>query len=82
MSIPFLPNLIFGRPEWLLLLVLLPVMAWWRGRNGKAPTIAFSTAFILREMGVKTRSARGGLTLGLVLLSLACAIIALARPRR
>ena len=82
MSIPFLPSMIFGRPEWLLLLLLLPLMAWWRGRNGKAPTIAFSTAFILREMGVKTRSARGGFTFGLVLLSLTAAIIALARPQK
>ncbi len=82
MSIPFLPNMIFGRPEWLLLLLLLPLMGWWRGRTGKAPTIAFSTAFILREMGVKTRSARGGFTFGLVLLSLTAAIFALARPQK
>jgi Ca-activated chloride channel family protein len=82
MNIPFLPGLIFGRPEWLLLLLLLPLMAWWRSRAGKAPAIAFSTAFVLREMGVRSRSARGGFTLGLVLLSLACAIIALARPQK
>lgn len=82
MSIPFLPNYVFARPEWLLLLILLPVMAWWRGRTGKAPTIAFSTAFILREMGHKTRSARGGLTFGLVLISLTAAIVALARPQK
>jgi len=82
MSIPFLPNMIFGRPEWLLLLLLLPLMGWWRGRTGKAPTIAFSTAFILSEMGVKTRSARGGFTFGLVLLSLTAAIFALARPQK
>jgi Ca-activated chloride channel family protein len=82
MSIPFLPNIILGRPEWLLLLLLLPLMGWWRGRTGKAPTIAFSTAFVLREMGVRTRSARGGFTFGLVLVSLSAAIIALARPQK
>jgi Ca-activated chloride channel family protein len=46
------------------------------------PTIAFSTAFVLREIGVRKRGARGGFTFGLVLLSLACAILALARPQK
>ncbi len=82
MNIPFLPNMIFGRPEWLLLLLVLPLMAWWRGRVGKAPTIAFSTAFLLRDLGVPAKSARGGFTMGLVLLSIAAGIIALARPQK
>jgi Ca-activated chloride channel family protein len=82
MNIPFLPNMIFGRPEWLLLLLALPLMAWWRGRVGKAPTIAFSTTFLLRDLGVPAKSARGGFTMGLVLLSIAAGIIALARPQK
>lgn len=82
MNIPFLPDTIFARPEWLLLLLLLPLMAWWRGRVGKAPTIAFSTAFLLKDLGVPAKSARGGFTMGLVLLSIAAGIITLARPQK
>lgn len=81
MNIPFLDDYTLGRPEWLLLLLLLPLMGWWRGRTGQAATIAFSTAFILREMGVKARSARGGFTFGLVMASVIAALFALARPQ-
>lgn len=82
MSIPFLRDIILARPEWLLALLAIPVMIWWRGRIGKAPAITFPTAFILRDIGFKAKSARGGLTFGLVLLSLISAIIALARPQK
>ncbi len=82
MNIPFLPDYIFALPEWLYALLLLPLLAWWRGRAGKAPAIAFPTAFLLRELGRPAKSARGGFTFGLVLLSLASAIVALARPQK
>jgi len=82
MNIPFLPDIILARPEWLLALLVLPFMAWWRGRVGKAPAVTFSTAFLLREIGTPAKSARGGLTFGLVLLSIAAAIFALARPQK
>jgi Ca-activated chloride channel family protein len=82
MNIPFLPDIIFSRPEWLFALLALPLMMWWRGRIGRAPAVTFPTAFILRDLGFKAKSARGGLTFGLVLLSLASAIIALARPQK
>lgn len=81
MNFSFLNDYTLGRPEWLLLLLLLPLMGWWRGRTGQAATIAFSTAFILREMGVKARSARGGFTFGLVMASVIAALFALARPQ-
>lgn len=82
MNIPFLPDYIFALPEWLYALLLLPLLAWWRGRAGKAPAIAFPTAFLLRELGTPAKSARGGFTFGLVLLSLSAAIVALARPQK
>lgn len=82
MSIPFLRDMIFAQPEWLLLLFVLPLMAWWRGNAGKSPTIAFSTAFMLRDLGRPAKSARGGFTMGLVLLSIAAGILALARPQK
>jgi len=82
MNIPAFPDVILARPEWLWALLLLPLMMWWRGRIGKSPAVVFPTAFILREMGLKAKSSRGGMTFGLVLLSLAAAIIALARPQK
>lgn len=82
MSIPFLPDMILGWPLWLLALLALPLMAWWRGHIGKGPAVTFPTAFVLREMGFKAKSTYGGITFGLVLLSLAAAIIALARPQK
>ena len=82
MNLPFLPDIILARWEWLLALLLLPLMMWWRGRIGQAPAVAFPTAFILRDLGFKAKSTSGGLTFGVVLVSLAAAIIALARPQK
>lgn len=82
MSLPFLPDLILAQPAWLLALLLLPVLAWWRGRIGRAPAVRFPTAFLLRDLGTPAKAARGGLTFGLVLLSLAAAILGLARPQK
>lgn len=82
MSVFFLPDIILAQPWWLLALLLLPLMMWWRGRIGKSPAVAFPTAFILRDLGFKAKSTYGGITFGLILLSLAAAIIALARPQK
>lgn len=82
MSIPFLHDTIFGRPEWLLALVLVPVMMWWRGRVGRAPAISFPTAYLLRDMGLSAKSTAGGMTFGLILLSIIAGIVALARPQK
>lgn len=82
MNLPFLPNIILAHPEWLYALVLLPLLAWWRGRAGRAPAVSFPTAFILKDMGYKAKSASGDFFLGLVLLSLFAAIVALARPQK
>ncbi|TDU67270.1 Ca-activated chloride channel family protein [Prosthecobacter fusiformis] len=82
MNIPFLRDIILERPEWLLALLALPLMMWWRGRIGKSPAVAFPTAFILRDLGFKAKSTHGGLTFGLILVSLAAAIVALARPQK
>jgi Ca-activated chloride channel family protein len=81
-NIPFLKDFIWAEPLWLWLLLLLPVLAWWRGRPGSAPAVLFPTAFLFRQPGFKSRSSRGGLVFGLVLLSLASAILALARPQK
>jgi Ca-activated chloride channel family protein len=71
-----------AHPWWLLLLLALPPLAIWRGRIGKGPAVAFATAFLLRDLGRPAKSAMGGFAFGLVMLSLAAAIIALARPQK
>jgi Ca-activated chloride channel family protein len=82
MSIPFLPDIIVAQPLWLLLLLLLPLLALWRGRIGNGPAVTFSTAFLLRDLGRPARSDIGGFVFGLVMLSLAAGIIALSRPQK
>ena len=82
MMIPFLPEIILAQPLWLLALVLLPIMAWWRGRVGRAPAITFPTAFLLRGLGMPAKAVQGNFTFGLILLSIAAAIIALAQPQK
>lgn len=82
MSIPFLRDIQIADPLWLLLLLALPVLAWLRGRKGRAPAVVFPAVVVLREIGKKQRAAVAGLSVGLVLLSLASAIIAIARPQR
>lgn len=79
---PSYRDYILAQPWWLLALLLLPILVWWRGRVGKAPAVSFPTAFILRDLGFKAKSTYGGLTFGLVLVSLFFAIIALARPQK
>ncbi|HYF35740.1 MAG TPA: VWA domain-containing protein [Prosthecobacter sp.] len=71
-----------AHPWWLLLLLALPLLAMWRGRIGKGPAVTFATAFLLRDLGRPAKSAMGGLAFGLIMLSLAAAIIALARPQK
>ena len=72
----------FAEPLWLLLLLLLPVMAWLRGRAGAAPAVVYSSLDLVRSQS-GTRPARaGGLLLALRWLALALLIAALARPQR
>ncbi len=82
MSLPVLSDYILARPWWLLLLLLLPLFAIWRGRSGRAPTLTFSTASLLRDLGTPAKSATGGFIFGLFLMGLALAILAQARPQK
>ncbi len=82
MLIPFFPNFQLASPWWLLLLPLVPLLAWLRGRRGEAPTLAFPTAGLMDGLGKPSLSRRGGFAPSLLHLALVSGIIALARPQK
>ncbi|MDD5349916.1 MAG: VWA domain-containing protein [Chthoniobacteraceae bacterium] len=69
-------------PWWLLLLLLVPVLAYLKGRKGGAPTVVFSSTEPLRALGGRAQSRAGQFLTGLLYLALALLIIALARPQK
>ena len=71
----------FERPAALLLLALLPLWAWLRGRAGRAGALVFPDARLLDGLGRPVREAAGRLRPFLRLLTAACIIVALAGPR-
>lgn len=74
-------GLTLGQPWWLLLLLVLPVVAWWRGRPGPAVAVPFPSLTPLRALGLPPRRRRGRWHRSLILLTLGAIIVALARPR-
>lgn len=71
----------FVHPELLLLLLVLPLLAIWRGRTGHPVAIRMPSTDDARRVGARPRSKVGGLLAFLGLLAFALLIIALARPR-
>jgi Ca-activated chloride channel family protein len=80
--IPFFPGYQLASPWWLLLLLVVPLLAWLRGRRGDAPTLAFPTVELMEGLGRPTRSRAGGFAPNLLHLALAAGSIALARPQK
>ena len=73
--------LTFAHPWLLLLLLAIPLLAYFRGRSGPAAALTFSSTSALRSLG-KTSAARAGRFLrALLLLGLALLGIAMARPQ-
>src|SRR5438552_1301660 len=72
----------FAHPYLLLLLLLLPLLAWLKGKRGQAPAFVYSSVQLLRGMTNVTRSKAGGVQALLRWLALALFIIALARPQK
>ena len=73
--------LTFAQPWFLLLLLAIPLLAWFRGKSGPAAALTFSSTTALRSLG-KTSAARAGKFLrALMLLSLALFAVAMARPQ-
>lgn len=71
----------FGEPWWLLLLALVPAVAWLQGQAGGLPALSYSATSLVREISSPIRQHRGRFQQGLFLLALLLAIMAMARPR-
>lgn len=71
----------FAYPYVLLLLLLLPLAAWLKGRRGQPPAFVYSSVQLLRAVTNITRARSGGFLAALRWLVLALFIVALAQPR-
>jgi Ca-activated chloride channel family protein len=71
----------FAHPYLLLLLLLLPALAWLKGRRGAPPAFVYSSVQLVRAMQNISRSRAGGFLGSLRWLVLALGIVALAQPR-
>jgi Ca-activated chloride channel family protein len=71
----------FAHPYLLLLLLLLPLLAWLKGRRGVPPAFVYSSLDLVSGLGSVTRSRTGQFLAAIRLLALALLIVALAQPR-
>ena len=71
----------FAQPELLWLLVLLPLIALWRGRKGAIAAVEYSSAETARQVARETRSRVGRWLPMLRLLAAGLVILAIARPQ-
>ncbi|MGB8356309.1 MAG: VWA domain-containing protein [Chthoniobacteraceae bacterium] len=71
----------FVNPWLLLLLLLIPVIAFLRGNRGGAPAVIFSSINPLKTLGKSAESKAGDFLTGLVFVALALFVVALARPQ-
>lgn len=71
----------FQNPEYLFLLLLLPVLCWLAGRQGPEAAIRFSSILLAKAVSRTRHSRPGRILLGLRMLTLAALIVALARPQ-
>ena len=71
----------FAHPYLLLLLLLLPLLAWLKGRRGQPPAFLYSSVRLVEGLTRARRSRAGAFLAALRWLVLAAFIIALAQPR-
>lgn len=71
----------FAHPYLLLLFLLLPLLAWLKGRRGVPPAFVYSSLDLVTGLGSTTRSRTGQFLAAIRLLALALLIIAIAQPR-
>lgn len=70
-----------AHPFFLLLWLLLPLLAWLRGRRGMPPAFVYSSVQLVRGMQNISRTRAGGFLMSLRWLVLGLFILALAQPR-
>jgi len=71
----------FAHPYILLLLLLLPLLAWLKGKRGRSPAFLYSSVRLAEGLTHARRSRAGAFLAALRWLALAAFIIALAQPR-
>jgi Ca-activated chloride channel family protein len=71
----------FEHPWILLLLLILPLLAWLKGKRGRQPAFLYSSVQLVKSIIGINRSYAGSILLKLRWLALAFFIIALAMPR-
>jgi Ca-activated chloride channel family protein len=71
----------FAHPYVLLLLLLLPALAWLKGKAGQAAAFVYSSVELVRPISGLRRSRAGAILANLRWLALALFILALAQPR-
>src|SRR5260370_9551446 len=78
-----MPNsaLTFARPWLLLLLLAIPLLAYLRGKQGRAAAVACSSTANVRGMGKQSAARAGKILRALLLASLAIFVVGLARPQ-
>ena len=73
--------LTFAQPWFLLLLLAVPLLAWFRGKSGPAAALTFSSTSALRALGKSSAARAGKFLRALMLVSVALFAIAMARPQ-
>jgi Ca-activated chloride channel family protein len=71
----------FAHPWLLLLLLVLPVLAWLKGRTGRQAAFVYSSVSLVKNIVGITRSSVGKILLRMRWLALAFFIVAIARPQ-
>ncbi len=73
--------MVFAHPYFLLLLLLLPFLAWLKGKRGSPPAFLYSSVKLVEGLTQKRRSHAGAFLAALRWLALALFIVAFAQPR-
>ena len=71
----------FAQPWFLLLLALLPVLAWWRGKRGQQAAFLYSSVQLVKTVANLKRSRAGQFLAAMRWLTLGLFIVGLARPQ-
>jgi Ca-activated chloride channel family protein len=71
----------FAHPNFLWLLLTIPVLAWLRGKRGRQPAFLYSSVQLVKGIIGITRSSAGAVLPKLRWLALALFIVAMAQPR-